>query len=152
MIGARGTVCALATAGTLLAGCSSSSDFSMSSGAGATVRSDVLVLTTAVADHKWTAADAALAQLSGDITAAVAAGQMSDLRARVVRADVAMISADLAEHRAATRPLPPLSSSTAKRPKQPNQPQPKQPKPRKPTPPKPHHDGHGPGHGHGEGD
>jgi len=134
---------ALAAGCALLGGCSSSSDFSMSDGAAATVRADVLALTTAIAHNQWTAADTALAQLRSDITAAVAAGDMSDLQARVVRADVALIEADLAAHRLSHSPLPPLTSSSSSEPK---------PTPKPVKPPKPPKDDHGHGHGHGHDD
>jgi hypothetical protein len=129
---------ALAAACALLAGCSSSPDFTMSDGAGATVRADVLALTTAVAHNQWTTADTALAQLRGDVAAAVAAGQMSELKARVIRADLALIEADLAKHRLSATPLPPITSSSSSKPKPPPA----------PKPPKEDH-GHGHGHGHG---
>jgi outer membrane murein-binding lipoprotein Lpp len=129
---------------TLVTGCSSSPEITMSSGAGDTVRADVLALTSAVARNQWTAADTALAQLRSDITAAVAAGEMSELQARIVRADVALVEADLAAHRLSHSPLPPLTSSSSSTPK----PEPK-PKPEPEPKPKPPKDDHGHGHGHG---
>jgi hypothetical protein len=120
----------------------------MSGGAGATVRADVLALTTAVAHNQWTTADTALAQLRTDIDAAVAAGEMSELQARIVRADAALVEADLAAHRLSHSPLPPLTSSSSSSPKPTPKPKPK-PTPKPPKPPK-HDHGHGHGHGHGE--
>ena len=116
----------------------------MSSGAGSTIRADVLALTTAVAHNQWSAADSALAQLRSDVTTAVATGQMSELQARVIRADAAMIAADLAAHRVSGIPTAPVTSSTPK-PKPEPKPEP-EPKPTKPKPPKDDH-----GHGHGNG-
>jgi hypothetical protein len=124
----------------LAASCGTSGP-AISSGAGNTLRADVLALTQAVAAHHWSAADQALVQLRGDLTAAVAANGVSVERAQTIRADVASIAADLAARRSA---LTPTSSSTSPKPT----PSPK-PKP-SPKPPKPPHD-HGHHHGHGEG-
>lgn len=126
----------------LAAGCTSSPTFTMTSGAGSTLRTDVLALTQAIAAHDWATADTALAQLRADLATSTAAGGVSVARAEALRADVARIAADLAAHRAAVAPP---SSSTSSQPKPKPEPKPK-PKPE----PKPSKD-HGHGHGHGEG-
>ena len=126
----------------VVAGCGTSSP-SISAGAGNTLRADVLALTQAAAAGQWSAADQALAQLRGDLTAAVAAGALSDARAQAIRADVAAVAADLAAHRAANTQQTSSASTTKPKP---------QPTTKPPKPPKSHDDhGHGPGHGHGEG-
>jgi hypothetical protein len=123
----------------LLTGCGSSSP-SISTGAGNTLRADVLALTQAAAAREWSTADQALAQLRSDLTAAVAAGGVSVDRARAIRGDVAAIAGDLAAHRLAHTPKTSSAPSTTK----------PEPAPKPPKPPKPHDDhGHGPGRGHG---
>jgi hypothetical protein len=121
----------------MVASCGNSAP-SITTGAGNTLRADVLALTQAVAARQWSSADQALAQLRGDLTAAVAANGVSAERAQTIHADIASVAADLAAHRAAVTPSTPSSSTT-------------HPKP-PPKPPK-HHD-HGPGHdkGHGGGE
>ena len=126
----------------LAASCGTSAP-SISSGAGNTLRADVLALTQAVAAHQWSAADQALVQLRSDLTAAVAANGVSAERAQAIRADVASIAADLAARRSAVSPS--TSSSSSTKPK----PSPKPPKP--PQPPPKHGHGHDNGHGHGDG-
>jgi hypothetical protein len=139
----------IAAIGVLTAACGSDAP-TISSGAGNTLRADVLALTQAAAAHQWSTADQALAQLRGDLTAAVAADGLSVDRAQAIRADVATIAADLAAHRTAQTPQ--TSSASSTRPKAPKPPkQPKQPKPKPPG----HggHGDHGPGHGgHGGGE
>ena len=138
----RSGVASVVAIGILATACNSSPP--ISSGAGNTLRADVLALTQAAADRKWSAADQALAQLRGDLTAAIAAGALSTDRAAAIRADVAAVAADLAAHRTANTPTTASSSTTAPKPTE----QPKPPEP--PKPPKDHH-GHGNGHGHGHG-
>lgn len=123
----------------LLASCGTGSS-SISSGAGNTLRADVLALTRAVAGHQWSAADQALAQLRTDLNAAAAANAVSAERAQAIHLDVQHVAADLAARREAATPTTSSSSST-------------HPKPAPPPPPPPHH-GHGdkPGHGHGHGE
>lgn len=119
----------------LVASCGTSP--TISSGAGNTLRADVYTLTQAVAARQWSAADAALAQLRGDLTAAAAANDVSAQRAQSIRADIASVAADLAARRTALTPTTPTSSSS----------------PSKPTPPPkpPKHRDHGRGHRHGHG-
>lgn len=131
----------LAGACALLAGCGSSSP-ALSTGAGNTLRADVLVLTQAAAAHQWSQADEALAQLRSDLTAAVAANGVSAAQAQAIRTDVTTIASDLAAHRVSVTPT---SSSSSSRPKPPKPPKPA------PKPPKPPHDGHGHDNGHGHG-
>ena len=119
----------------MVAGCGNSAP-SITSGAGNTLRADVLALTQAVAARQWSSADQALAQLRGDLTAAVAADGVSAERAQAIHADIASVAADVAAHRAAVTPSTPSSSTT-------------HPKPPPPKPPK--HDDHGPGHDKGHG-
>jgi hypothetical protein len=144
----------LATAGAaaiclLVTGCGNSSP-RLSTGAGNTLRADVLALTQAAAAHQWSAADQALAQLRTDLTAAISTGAVTAAQAQTIHADVDKVAADLAAHRVAVTPKTSSSSSTAAKPA----PHPKPPKPpKKPKPHPGHHDGHGPGHrpGHGPG-
>lgn len=124
----------------LVASCGTSAP-SLSSGAGNTLRADVLALTEAAAAHQWSAADQALVQLRSDLTAAVAANGVSAEQAQTIRADIASIAADLAARRAAAAP----STSSSSTPKPKPTPSPKPPKP-------PKHDDHGHGHDHGHGD
>ena len=123
----------------LLASCGTSP--AISSGAGNTLRADVYTLTQAVAARQWSAADAALAQLRGDLTAAEAANGVSAQRAQSIRADIASVAADLAAHRTAVTPTTPTSSSSSSS----SKPAPPKP-PKSPKPPPKHHD-HGHGHG-----
>jgi hypothetical protein len=130
---------ALAAGCVLAAGGCGSGSSSTSTGAGNTLRADVLALTQAAAARQWSTADQALAQLRSDLIAAVAAGGVSAERAQAIRADVAAVTADLAARRAAAAPS--TSSSPSTQPKPP-------PKPTKPPKDEHVHD-HGPGHGHG---
>jgi hypothetical protein len=125
----------------LAAGCGGGSP-AISVGAGNTLRADVLALTQAAAAHRWNAADQALAQLRGDLTAAVNVGAVNADRAHAIRADVDAIAADLAAHRVATTPKPRTSSTAPKPPKPPTTNPKPQPRPRQ---------HHGPGHGHDNG-
>jgi hypothetical protein len=146
----RGAALAAAVA-VFAAGCGTTSPTTISSGAADTLRTDVRALSMALADQRWTAADIALAQLRTDLAAATSGGGVSPERAQAIRADVAAVAGDLAAHRRAARPLPPLTSNSSRpTPKPAPNPGPRsQPKP-KPKPPKPPHD-HGHGHGHGDG-
>lgn len=126
----------------LVASCGTSAP-SISSGAGDTLRADVLALTQAAAAHQWSAADQALVQLRSDLTAAIAANGVSDARAQAIRADIASIAADLAARRQAITPSTSSSPSTQPKPS---------PKPKPSPAPKPpkHHD-HGHHNGHDDG-
>jgi hypothetical protein len=120
-----------------LAGCGNSSP-SITSGAGDTLRSDVLALTKAVAAHQWSVADQAISQLRADLIAAEGANSLSAQQAQAIHLDIQHVARDLAAHRVAVTPTTPTTSSTHPK-----------PAPRPAKPPK-HHD-HGNGHDHGHG-
>jgi hypothetical protein len=134
---------AVAAASVLLAGCGGGST-SLSTGAGNTLRADVLALTQDAAAHQWSMADQALAQLRSDLTAAIAANEVSAAQAQAIRTDVASIAGDLAARRMAGIPTTSSSSSSAPKPRP-------QPKPAETKRPPKHGHGHDHGHGHGHG-
>lgn len=113
----RGLTAALC-AGAVVAGCSSTGSAGDLSAAAATrLQADVLAVTRAAAEHRWSAADAALTRLRGDLATALANGQISVERASTVRADAATVAADIAARRSvATHTSTPTSSRPSARP------------------------------------
>jgi hypothetical protein len=137
---------AAVSAGAIVAGCSSAGP-GPSADPQATLRTDVLSLTRAAAAHDWPAADAALAQLRTDLSAARASGALGAARDRTLRTRISAVAADLAAKTASNTTSAPPSSTHSTR-----SPAPKPtPKPA-PTPPSEKKHGHDKHHGHRHGD
>jgi len=130
MRGPRSSTAAAASAALMLSACASNIGAGgIDAATKAQLQQDVQTLTQAAQDRQYSGAQTALSTLNADLTAAHAAGKVTDAKLSQIRASAVKVLADLAAA-TATPPTVTVPASPSARPS------PEQPKP---------------GHGHGNG-